>query len=113
MCLFPIIFVKLVVFVKFLCVNKLPVVSPLTGALHVMDLILNLIILHCGNVEAFGLCFYRTNNIGKWKTSHHQEAAAPSRSRIQNKHIKNFVSESCSNFCWLWRHCKSMQCLAK
>ena len=43
---FPIIFSKSVVFVKFLCVNTLSIFSPLTAPLHVVDLILNFILLH-------------------------------------------------------------------
>ena len=95
---FPIIFSKSVVFVKFLCVNTLSIVSPFTAAVHVVDLILNFILLHCGNLGAFGPFFFFTKNIGKWKARHQQEAAEASRSRIQNKHIKNFITESCSNF---------------
>ena len=41
---FPIVFSKFVVFVKFLFVNTLPIVSPLSAALHVVDLILNFIL---------------------------------------------------------------------
>ena len=52
---FPIIISKSSVFVKLLCVNTLPIFSPLTAALHVVDLILNFIRLHCGNLGAFGL----------------------------------------------------------
>ena len=43
---FEIIFSKLVVFVKFLCVNTLSILSSLTAALHVVGLILNFPLLH-------------------------------------------------------------------
>ena len=95
---FPIIFSKSVVFAKFLCVDTLSIFSPLTAALHVLVLILNFILLHCGSLGAFGLSFYFTKNIGNWKAMQQQEAAEASKSRIQNKHIKNFIRESCSNF---------------
>ena len=72
--------------------------SPLTAALHVVDLILTFILLQCGDLGAFVLFFYSTKNIGKGKTRHQQEASGASKSRIQKKHIKNFISESCSNF---------------
>ena len=85
---FPIIFSKSVVFEKLLCVNTLCMFSPLTAALDVVDFILNFILLHCGNLGAFGLSFYFTRNGGKWKARHQQEAAGTSRSRIQNKHIQ-------------------------
>ena len=52
--IFPIILSK---FVNFPCVNTLPIFSPSTAALHVVDLILNFILLHCGNLGAFGLSF--------------------------------------------------------
>ena len=60
---FPIIFSKSVVFVKFLCVNTLSIFSPLTAALHVVDFILNFILLHYGNLGAFGLSFYFTKTL--------------------------------------------------
>ena len=82
----------------FLCVNTLYIFSPLTLALHFVHLIPNFIPLHCGNWGAFGLSFYFIKSIGNWKARHQQEAPGASRSRIQNKHIKNFISESCSNF---------------
>ena len=94
---FPIIVSKYVVFVKFLCVNTLFIFSSLTAALRVVEWILTLILLHCGNLGAFGQSFFFTKNIGNWKARHQQEAAGASRSRIQKKHIKNFISQSCSN----------------
>ena len=33
---------------QFLCVNTLSISSPLTAALHVVDLILHFLLLHCG-----------------------------------------------------------------
>ena len=95
---FPIIVSKSVFLVKFASVNTLSIVSPLTAALHVVDFILHFIPLHSGNLGAFGLSFLFTINIGKWKAGHHREAGEASRSRIQNKHIKNFISESYSYF---------------
>ena len=77
---FPIIFSESEVFLKFLCVNTLPILSPLTTALHVMDLILNFLLLHCVNLGAFGLCFCLTKNIGKWTAAHPQEGAGAGRS---------------------------------
>ena len=67
---YPIIVSKPVVFVKLLCVNTLSIFSPLTAALHVVDLILNFILLHCGTLGAFGLSFHFTRKIGKWKARH-------------------------------------------
>ena len=58
----------------------------------------NFILLHFGNLGAFGLSFHFTKNIATWKARHQQEAAGASRSRIQNKHIKGFISERCSSF---------------
>ena len=49
----------------FFRVNTLSIFSPLTAALHVVDLILHFLLLHCGNLGAFGLSFFFTNNIGK------------------------------------------------
>ena len=37
---------------EFLCVDTLSLFSPLTAALHVVDLILNFLLLHCGYVGA-------------------------------------------------------------
>ena len=40
--------------------------------------------------------FRPQKKVDKWKARHHQQAAGASRSRLQDKHIKNFISESCS-----------------
>ena len=95
---FSILFPERVVFVKFLCLNTLSIFSPLNAALHVVDRILSFILLRRGNLGAFELSFYFTKNIGKWKARHQQEAGGASSSRIQSKHIKNFIFEGCSNF---------------
>ena len=88
---------------EFLCVTTLSILSPLTAALDVVYLTLNFIFLHCVTLGSFGLSFYVTNKIGKWKARHQKEAARASRSRIQNEPIKSFISESCSNLLILQR----------
>ena len=85
---FPMVSSKSVVFVKFLCVNTLSIFSRLSAALHVVDLILIFILLHCGNLGAFGLSFYFTKTIGKWKARHQQEAPGASTINTKQPHQK-------------------------
>ena len=64
---FPIIFSKSVVFVKLLCVNTPSVFSPLTAALHAVDLMVYFLLLHCGNLGPFGLFLHFTKTMASGK----------------------------------------------
>ena len=67
-------------------VDTLSIVSPLTAALHVGDLILYLLFLHCGYL---GSLVYFNESLLFGKPELHQEAAKASRGtnkRISSKH---------------------------
>ena len=79
---FPIIPSTSVVFLKVLCINTLSIFSSLTAALHVVNLILHFILLHSGNMAAFGVSFPFTKTLRTLRTRHQQEATEASSSRI-------------------------------
>ena len=64
---FAIIVSNSVVFLKVSCVNTLSIFSPSTAALHVVDFILKFILLHCGNLGAFGLSFFFATKLASGK----------------------------------------------
>ena len=57
---------------KFLCLYTLSIFSPLTAALHVLDLILKFILCTVGPWERFGYSCLFIKNIGKRKARREQ-----------------------------------------
>ena len=81
----------------FYCVDTLSIFSPLTAALHVVDLILNFLLLHCGY---FGALVYLSISPKHW----HFESLSyikkqQEQAEAQNKTISSRVStvEACFN----------------
>ena len=62
-----------------------------------MDLILNFIFLHCGNLEAFGLSFYFTKTLASGKQGINKKQQEQAGAQFKKNTSKNLISESCSN----------------
>ena len=72
----------------------LPTFSSLNAALHVVDLFLNFILMHCGDWEP--LVYPCVSPKPLWQVeSKASTRGSRSSSRIYSKHIKNFITESC------------------